>query len=87
MPPVHFLAVCDMINIDMTNKDEKWFRYVPYWREAAYEKAGWQFCSPLPPPHSCYSSLYEWPGPGEPVEPEPPEEKRNNQNGEQSADI
>lgn len=58
----------------MTEKNEKWFRYVPYHREKAFEAAGWIYSSPLPAPHCVYASLYEWPGPGDPIEPPPPEE-------------
>lgn len=55
----------------MTHKNEKYFRYVPYHREKAYEACGWEYSGPLGPPHCAYASLYEWTGNGEPVEPAP----------------
>ena len=62
----------------MTEKNEKWFRYVPFSREKAYEAIGWEFDSYLPLPHACYASLYIWRGEGEPVDPPLPEKKIDN---------
>ncbi len=47
------------------------FRYVPRYRVAAYEAAGWIFAGELGPPHGFYSILMEWPLDGEPIEPAP----------------
>ena len=49
--------------------DEKFYRYVPYAKEKAYEAIGWEFESPLPLPHACYASLYVWRGEGPPIDP------------------
>jgi len=49
---------------------EKFYRYVPFSREKAFEALGWEFESYLPLPHACYASLYIWRGEGDPVDPE-----------------
>lgn len=49
---------------------EKHFQYVPHHQRQKWEDAGWVFCQDLGPPHSAYSSLYEWAGEGDPVKPE-----------------
>lgn len=49
----------------------RWFRYVPFRLVWAYEIVGWTYDgSIMHAPHGCYGVIMDWPGPGDPIEPE-----------------